>query len=594
MKGIKSFLISLCLADCADNAQYLLSTYKKIVRTLTKGFCRDYMERELVRIKKLKIQKDKNIGILKFFKCNVRVLIALIFLNLILSITNIANTYLLGILVDILSIYRTNKAINVFILIFVILQIMKLVSTLLSQYFTTKESVRISNSIAETIISHIHKISEKLLTNFDSVYLSERINTDANVISSFIVNTLLGTFIRILMLIFILNVFQIYGIKYVFLIIEIFVIYVFIYLAMRKHIFQQFILCKEAASNYLKSLSEQIEFLGYIQENVIYNSFINRFRNVFVDLYQNSIKLVKITNIYSGLQFVIYLIAYIYIILSAGNEVINKRMTIGEFTILFTTIGYIINSVNSLLSFGQNYQNAKASYFRLEEIYRFKPQNYGNKVIDKINVIQLNSVSVLFNYEVEISYPKIEFELGNKYLIVGHNGSGKSTLIKLISNLYDPSSGIIKINGYNIKEINMEDARENLFSIMRQELKFPDCSVIDYINLSNKTRLSVKEMAKQLVKKGFPELSYEIYDLASNNNNSVNLLSGGEKQKVELAKTVLKDAIVYIFDEPTAHLDSVTRNELYSFYRAMSQNEIYIVISHNMEEKQHFDNIILI
>lgn len=321
---------------------------------------------------------------------------------------------------------------------------------------------------------------------------------------------------------------------------------------------------------------------------------MNRFCNAFANLYQNSIKLVKISNIYSGLQFVIYLIAYIYIILFAGNEVINGCMTIGEFTILFTTIGYIINSVNSLLNFGQNYQNAKASYFRLEEIYRFKPQNYGDKVINKVNVIRLNYVSMVFNYGIEIRYPNMEFKLGNKYLILGHNGSGKSTLIKLISNLYEPSSGIIKINGDNIKEINMENARENLFSIMRQELKFPDCSVIDYINLSNKTRLSIKEIAKQLVKKGFPELSYEIYDLASNENNSVNLLSGGEKQKVELAKTVLKNAIVYIFDEPTAHLDSITRNELYSFYGAMSQNEIYIVISHNMEEKQYFDNIILI
>ena len=85
-------------------------------------------------------------------------------------------------------------------------------------------------------------------------------------------------------------------------------------------------------------------------------------------------------------------------------------------------------------------------------------------------------------------------------------------------------------------------------------------------------------------------IAMDIHEVLEKETQNINMLSGGEKQKVELVKTILKDADVYFFDEPTAHLDQESRDEYYQYLKK-EKDKIIVVVSHNSQERQYFDVI---
>ena len=141
------------------------------------------------------------------------------------------------------------------------------------------------------------------------------------------------------------------------------------------------------------------------------------------------------------------------------------------------------------------------------------------------------------------------------------------TFINILIRQYKSLSGDIFIDNINIKKINYEQLRLNCFSVMNQEQKFPSVSVVEYINLSNNTEYSTREIIDRLIMKDMYNIAMDIHEVLEKETQNINMLSGGEKQKVELVKTILKDADVYFFDEPTAHLDQESRDEYYQYLK---------------------------
>ena len=185
---------------------------------------------------------------------------------------------------------------------------------------------------------------------------------------------------------------------------------------------------------------------------------------------------------------------------------------------------------------------------------------------------------------------------GEKLAIVGLNGAGKTTLIKNLCGLYNPSAGSITINGREIKDYNIYDFY-SLFSVVFQDFHFLPVSIANTV--SSKTN-SDTDRTKVMECIRLAGLEDKINSLESGidsmmnkqiNENGVDL-SGGEKQKLLLARAIYKNAPILILDEPTSALDPIAESELYERYNELTKNKTSIYISHRLASTRFCDRIL--
>ncbi len=174
---------------------------------------------------------------------------------------------------------------------------------------------------------------------------------------------------------------------------------------------------------------------------------------------------------------------------------------------------------------------------------------------------------------------------GSKIAIFGKSGSGKSTLIKLLLGFYGLDSGSILINGKSIKEIPVEDLRKNI-AVVNQNVKLFDKTIFENMVYGNDSEITEEEIEKII---GNPN----IFEGISNGLNSEvgvsgSKLSGGQKQLVNVVRSILKDSSVLILDEPTSALDQTTKQMILRVIKQLKGKTI-IIITHDRDILRHVD-----
>lgn len=190
----------------------------------------------------------------------------------------------------------------------------------------------------------------------------------------------------------------------------------------------------------------------------------------------------------------------------------------------------------------------------------------------------------------------LKFSGNENIAIVGENGAGKTTLIKLLCGLYSPTNGDIYINGKNTN-IYSKESLFDLFSTIFQDYYFLPMTIAE--NICATSDYDKEKLYSAFEKAG---ISDKINSFANKENalmdkavykNAVDF-SGGEKQKLLLAKAIYKDAPILILDEPTAALDPIAENELYLKYNELTQDKLSFFISHRLSSTRFCDRIIFI
>lgn len=195
---------------------------------------------------------------------------------------------------------------------------------------------------------------------------------------------------------------------------------------------------------------------------------------------------------------------------------------------------------------------------------------------------------------VSFKYPKTEkyilkninlkFKIGKRLAIVGMNGSGKTTLIKLLIRLYDPNEGEILLNGINIQKYDYEEYL-SLFSVVFQDFKLFSFSLAE--NIAASSNYDTAKIETVLQKTGFCENLKRFpngikTNLYKNYEEDGIEISGGEAQKIAMARALYKDAPFIILDEPTAALDPISEFEIYSQFDEITGNKTAVFISHRL------------
>lgn len=189
----------------------------------------------------------------------------------------------------------------------------------------------------------------------------------------------------------------------------------------------------------------------------------------------------------------------------------------------------------------------------------------------------------------------IEFTIGEKLALVGQNGAGKTTLIKLLLRLYEPTEGKITLNGIDIGKYDY-DEYVSIFSVVFQDYKLYDFPLDE--NIAGSENVDESRVHEVLAQVGMTErvakMKDGIHTLLYHETGDGEALSGGEAQKVAIARALYKDAPFIILDEPAAALDPVAEAEIYENFNAMIGDKTSIYISHRMSSCKFCDKIVVL
>ncbi len=285
--------------------------------------------------------------------------------------------------------------------------------------------------------------------------------------------------------------------------------------------------------------------------------------------------------------------------------VLNKEIGAGDFVFYFGAITGFSAWLNGIGNKANDitHKGIKISYYRdyfdIDEKY-----NHGEGCPlpskDEMPVdIEFKNVSYKYVSADKTQYAlkniNLKIAKGEKLAIVGANGAGKTTLVKLMCGFYYPSEGKVKLNGRSVSEYDIEEYY-SLFSAVFQDIYLLPVTIAEFVSSleSEIDRDKVIDVLRQAgleakiksLQNGIDScLMKGVFD------NSIEM-SGGEKQKLMLARALYKDAPVIVLDEPTAALDPIAENELYLKYNELTANKTSVYISHRLASTRFCDRII--
>lgn len=213
------------------------------------------------------------------------------------------------------------------------------------------------------------------------------------------------------------------------------------------------------------------------------------------------------------------------------------------------------------------------------------------------NEYEIEFRDVSFRYpgsaEWALRHLSLKLQIGERLAVVGRNGSGKTTFIKLLCRLYDPTEGVILLNGIDIRKYNYEEYLD-LFSVVFQDFRLFSFSLGQ--NVAASVEIDRERAASSLERIGFGERLKEMprgldTPLYRDFDKEGVEISGGEAQKIALARALYKDAPFIILDEPTAALDPVAEYEIYSGFEKLVGDKSAVYISHRLSSCRFCDDI---
>lgn len=262
---------------------------------------------------------------------------------------------------------------------------------------------------------------------------------------------------------------------------------------------------------------------------------------------------------------------------------------IGSLVLYCGSFMQIINGIMKMaVTFGKTEEMVPLVNYYFDIMNTDDEMTYGAEKLDLTDKFEIEFKDVSFKYPNAKNYSlrniNIKINDGEHLAVVGRNGSGKTTFIKLMCRLYDATEGEILINGINIKAYTKESII-SLYSVVFQDFKIFSTTLAqnvsaceDYDSEKLFDVLDKANVKDRVLKMEDKENAYLYKDL----HKSGAEISGGEAQKLALARALYKDAAVVILDEPTAALDPIAENEIYSRFNSFVQNKTAIYISHRL------------
>ncbi|MEH2276579.1 MAG: ABC transporter ATP-binding protein [Nostoc sp.] len=356
--------------------------------------------------------------------------------------------------------------------------------------------------------------------------------------------------------------------------------------------------------HYLESLLAREDFVTEVKLYQLGEMLLGRYRDLFDQLYDEDRNLTLRRGLWGYLLSLIstgaFYLAYAWIVL----ETVLGKISLGDMTMYLTVFRQGQSTFsNALTSIGGMYEDN----LYLSNLYDFLeeevPRSWGKATIglDSQDGIRFENVSFTYPGSSKPALRNISLHLKprEKLAIVGENGSGKTTLIKLLTRLYTPDSGRIFLDGLDLQEWDVDVLQRRISVIFQNFVRYQfsvgeNIGVGDVEHLENKTRWQTaaqKGMAQSFIE----QLPQSFQTQLGRWFKEGQELSGGQWQKIALSRAFMRSqADILVLDEPTSAIDAQAEFEIFNHFRAITQNQMVLLISHRFSTVRMADKILVI
>ena len=353
---------------------------------------------------------------------------------------------------------------------------------------------------------------------------------------------------------------------------------------------------QEVLSKMSSFAQESFSGIGVIKSYNLQRIMNQGFDDLASESYQKNMSLVKVQAWFFPLMILLIGFSNLIVIYVGGNQYINNEIEIGvlaEFIIYVNMLTWPVAVVGWITSI---VQQAEASQERINLFLKEEPEIKDGPGVQKEikGALELKNVSLRYPATQIQALENISLKIptGTTLGILGNIGSGKSTLLDLITRLYDPSEGKILLDGIDLKEYTLEQLREAIGSIPQNAFLFSE-SIEDNIRFGsiNASKEAIQEASKEAVvhkniiafKEGYQTLLGE---------RGVTL-SGGQIQRVSIARAFIKDPKILLLDDCLSAVDTDTEEEILKHLKKIAQNKTTLIVSHRISSLKHADQIIV-
>ncbi|MVW73183.1 ATP-binding cassette domain-containing protein [Bordetella sp. 15P40C-2] len=285
------------------------------------------------------------------------------------------------------------------------------------------------------------------------------------------------------------------------------------------------------------------------------------------------------------------------VMLLAGQHVVDARMTVGD---LVLVNAYIIQVCLPLNTLGLIFRQAKEAFVNAErvcDLLRMPPETGDDEALPGLDpgAGEIRFEGVNFGYEpgrqvlwdIDLTVPA-----GSTVAVVGGSGSGKSTLARLLFRFYDPTAGSIRINGQDLRQVNVRSIRKSLGIVPQDTVLFNETIAYNIAySAPGATREQIIQAARGARMDDFIESLPAGYETPVGERGI--MLSGGERQRIAIARAILKNPAIMVFDEATSALDTRTERAIQAELERLSRGRTTLIIAHRLSTIVHADNIVV-
>ncbi|MBD2414218.1 ABC transporter permease [Nostoc calcicola FACHB-389] len=356
--------------------------------------------------------------------------------------------------------------------------------------------------------------------------------------------------------------------------------------------------------HYLENLLAREDFVTEVKLYQLGEMLLGRYRNLFDQLYDEDRDLTLRRGLWGYLLSLVstgaFYLAYAWIVL----ETVLGKISLGDMTMYLTVFRQGQSTFsNALTSIGGMYEDN----LYLSNLYDFLeekvPKSWGKATIglNPQDGIRFENVSFTYPGSSKPALRNISLHLKprEKLAIVGENGSGKTTLIKLLTRLYTPDSGRIFLDGLDLQEWDVDVLRRRIGVIFQNFVRY-QFSVGENIGVGDVEHLENKNLWQTAAQKGMAQsfidqLPQSFQTQLGRWFKGGQELSGGQWQKIALSRAFMRSqADILVLDEPTSAIDAQAEFEIFNHFRAITQNQMVLLISHRFSTVRMADKILVI
>lgn len=532
---------------------------------------------------------------LKFiFKFKSYIIFAFIFMSLSVLLS-LPMPLLSKYLIDKILPSKDMKMLNLigFSLIFVIL--FQAISSYLQNFFTVNFRAKVIFNLKRILFEHLQNLDLEFFREKESSYLSSRISSDVDALRNLLAETILSVIRNFLT--FSVGVILVLSLHFKLGIISISILpfYIFSMIIFNKRIRKMSKELREYYANMQKDLQEALSGIEVVKVFTNEEFVLNKVSLSIKKVIKKEASLDLLSALAGLITSVIASIAPLVLIWYGIYEIIHGRFTLGSLVAFNSFIRYLFGPAQSLVNTNFGVQSSLAALERVYEILDKKPKiKEGYKEVKiRDGIIQFKNVSFSYNgtdYVLKNINLKIERGIN---AIVGPSGAGKSTLINLLLRFYEPQEGKILIDGEDIKDIKIKFLRKNISLISQDIFLFSD-TILENLKFA-KQDADLDEIKNACKKAKILDFIENLPDKFNTKIGERGLkISGGERQRIAIARAILKDAPILILDEATSQLDSITEDTIKEFLIENKNRKTIIVIAHRLSTVNIADKIILI